>query len=303
MGKLDLSHLPKGPDGQRIVATVNGIPISEKRFLAALKSAAGPQTSSAGEGIKSALAEPVIQRLALEILYQDFARKNSLRISDAEIRHEIKNRNTALPAGRKLQDSAATSGLSVDDMQENIKQELLRKRVEQLVGDALTSGTPTSQEVEALLKQANAKVSTGTEELRASHIVIRATPEMPRESLEDAKARAELVLKKIQEGMDFPEAAREYSQDRFTALRGGDLGYVSRGSMFREFEEAAFSLKPGEASGLVRTPVGYHIILVVEKHLGNSRSLYMQAIREDGIASWRESLAKSAKIENYLERR
>jgi peptidyl-prolyl cis-trans isomerase C len=300
MGKLDFSRLPKGPDGQRIVGTVNGVPISEKRFMAALKSHTGPQNPATGQGMQSALAEPTIHRLALQILYQDFARKNSLRISDVEVQHEVKNRNSAMPPGRKLQDTAAASGLSMDEMLENVRQELLQRRVEQFVGDRLTSGTPTQNEIDSFLNRKGVKISTGTEEMRVRHIVFRATSDMSPESLEDAKARAEFVLQKIKDGLDFSEAARGHSQDRFTAARGGDLGYVGRGSMFREFEEVAFSLKPGEISGLVRTPVGYHIVQVVEKYIGNAHILYMKDLREEGIALWRENLVKSARIENFL---
>jgi hypothetical protein len=77
----------------------------------------------------------------------------------------------------------------------------------------------------------------------------------------DSKAKAEEVLTKVKAGEDFAELAKQYSQDT-TASNGGDLGFFGKGKMVPEFETAAFALKEGEVSGLVKTVYGYHIIKV-----------------------------------------
>ena len=102
------------------------------------------------------------------------------------------------------------------------------------------------------------------ETVDASHILFKL--EDPSKDAE-VRAKAEQVLKQIQAGGDFAELARKYSEDTGSAQQGGNLGPFTRGRMVREFENVAFSLKPGEVSGLVRTQFGYHIIKVLSREV------------------------------------
>ena len=102
------------------------------------------------------------------------------------------------------------------------------------------------------------------ETVDASHILFKL--EDPSKDAE-VRAKAEQVLKQIQAGGDFAELARKYSEDTGSAQQGGNLGPFTRGRMVREFENVAFSLKPGEVSGLVRTQFGYHIIKVLNREV------------------------------------
>ncbi len=83
--------------------------------------------------------------------------------------------------------------------------------------------------------------------------------------VEDAKERADEIMDEIRGGMDFAEAAKIESDDNMTAEKGGDLGFFTRDAMDSVFAAAAFSLKPGEIGGPVKTRFGYHIIKTEEK--------------------------------------
>jgi len=93
--------------------------------------------------------------------------------------------------------------------------------------------------------------------VKASHILIQ-------KSGDDAKdlAEANRIYQLASKGEDFAKLARQYSKDPGSAQRGGDLGYFGKGSMVKEFEDAALGAKVGEVTKPVKTNFGYHIIKV-----------------------------------------
>lgn len=99
--------------------------------------------------------------------------------------------------------------------------------------------------------------------VEAAHILFR-IPDPSKEA--EVKAKAESVLKQVKAGGDFAALAKKYSEDTGSAAHGGVLGPIRRGQMgTKEFEDAAFSLKAGETSDLVRSAAGYHIIKVLSR--------------------------------------
>lgn len=106
------------------------------------------------------------------------------------------------------------------------------------------------------------------ERVEARHILVK-TGKTPEEDAK-AKAKAEDLLKQLKGGADFAELAKKNSDDSgpdhksASAAKGGDLGWLVRGQTVKPFEDAAFSLKPKELSGLVKTQFGYHIIQVLD---------------------------------------
>lgn len=93
-----------------------------------------------------------------------------------------------------------------------------------------------------------------------AHIV--AHPEL---DSKPARAKIEGLLARVRAGEDFAKLADEFTEDPSGKGKGGDLGWFGRGMMVKPFEEAAFTLKAGEVSGVVETVFGYHIIKVDER--------------------------------------
>jgi len=88
-----------------------------------------------------------------------------------------------------------------------------------------------------------------------------------------AKAKAQSILDQLHHGANFAELAKKYSDDPGSKDQGGELGFLKHGATVPEFDKAAFSLQPGQISGLVRSKYGYHIIQVEEKQTAHTRPL------------------------------
>jgi peptidyl-prolyl cis-trans isomerase D len=98
--------------------------------------------------------------------------------------------------------------------------------------------------------------------VHARHILFRVNPDASAEEVEAVKNKAQEILKLARAGQDFATLAKNYSEDPGSAKNGGDLGYFTQSQMIKEFADAAFAMKPGEISDLVRTAFGFHIIKV-----------------------------------------
>lgn len=100
-----------------------------------------------------------------------------------------------------------------------------------------------------------------TEERRASHILVKAEKGASTADRAKAKAKADALLLEVRKNpAAFAEIARKNSEDPGSAAKGGDLDFFGRGAMVKQFEDAAFALKPDEISGVVASDFGYHII-------------------------------------------
>lgn len=120
-----------------------------------------------------------------------------------------------------------------------IIEELLRRQVE--AASQVTEG-------EARKAYEENKALFNAETVGVSHIMVKAEND------------AEAVQAALKAGKDFADIAKEKSLDRGSAEKGGDLGMLGRGQTEPEFEAAAFALKEGEISGIVKTQYGYHIL-------------------------------------------
>lgn len=124
----------------------------------------------------------------------------------------------------------------------------------------LPSITVSEDEVKNFYKT-NADKYQNQQQREASHILIAASKNAAPAEKAKAKAKAEDVLGQIKRNpKQFEELATKYSQDPESAKKGGDLGAFGRGMMVKPFDDAVFSMKVNEISGIVESDFGYHII-------------------------------------------
>lgn len=128
-----------------------------------------------------------------------------------------------------------------------------------------------ADDARAYYEQNKARFTTA-EQRRASHILVRVEEGADDAQRKAARARAEAIVAKLEEGADFAALAREESQDPGSAGSGGDLGFFSADMMVKPFADAAFSLGEKETSGVVETEFGFHVIRVTDVRPGTQRN-------------------------------
>ncbi len=139
--------------------------------------------------------------------------------------------------------------------------------IEYLVLDAGSVGhliTINEQDLKTYYEQ-NLQRLSSKEERRASHILITASKDAPEADKKAARAKAEALLKAVKaKPASFADVARKNSQDPGSAVKGGDLDFFGRGAMVKAFEDAAFSMKKSDISGIVESEFGFHIIQLTD---------------------------------------
>jgi peptidyl-prolyl cis-trans isomerase SurA len=150
--------------------------------------------------------------------------------------------------------------------------------------------------------------ATVVEQTHAKHILIKVN-EITSES--EAKSRIDRVKDRIDTGAKFEDQARINSEDASSA-KGGDLGWVSPGDTVPDFEQAMNKLKVGEMSAAVRTPFGWHLIVVSERRTQDItaerlREQARQALRqrksEEGFQEWVRQVRDRAYVELKVDER
>ncbi len=206
---------------------------------------------------------------------------DSVYVADAEVERTYRDqveqaeiRYLQLPfarfAGQVTADPAAVESYFSERREEFRLPE--KRRVSYLLLDPLALEPMVAvgdDEIRAYYEE-NREQFTQEERVRARHILLRV--EDPAEA-GAVEARLVEIRSRIEAGEDFATLAGELSDDPSSKVRGGDLGFFGRGAMVGEFEDAAFGGAPGQLVGPIRTNFGFHLIEVLEKQPGGSRSL------------------------------
>jgi len=225
------------------------------------------------------------QLIDYELLYQQ-AQKEKVKISNDEINLEIDKIKDNFSTPEEFDEALKINKITLAQLKEDIKRQLMINRVlEEAKSQVIISD-------EELLEYYNENKESflEPEQVHARHILL------------ETEEEANNLLLLLKEGLtDFAELAKEKSIGP-SAPSGGDLGFFARGQMVKEFEDAAFSLEPGEISDVVQTQFGYHIIKCEEKKEEHSPTFEEAKERiSNTLRSQRENEAISALISKLKE--
>jgi peptidyl-prolyl cis-trans isomerase C len=281
-----------GPAAEIVAVTVNGSNITEKDIEERIKPrleqmvARNKQLLPASiEQLKMQMRKDALEQMIVERLVDEQVKAAHIVVTPEDVNNLI-------------QKIAASEKLSVEDLKalveasgqsfERWKQQMqFEKRLayQKLFESKFGSDVNVTEEDARQYFLENQQRFEVPEQVRASHILIK--PDTSDPNVEPAlakvaaKAKAEKLLNQIKDGADFAELAKANSSCP-SSVRGGDLGFFSRGQMVPAFEEAAFALGVGQVSDVVETQFGYHIIKVTDKKEAATKTF--EEVKDDLVA-------------------
>jgi peptidyl-prolyl cis-trans isomerase C len=296
-----------GTDGK--VAVVNGAVITQEAFEQEMTpvlrqmemQGQKPDESQVAE-IRKKVLDNMINR---EVLYQASQKKN-FTADDNAVEEKLASFKKQFPNEAQFKEALSKMNLSEEVIKKQIREQI---SIEQLVEKEVAPGITVSEADAKAYYEANPQFFKQPEQVKARHILIKVAPDADEAKKAEARKKLETVQKKMKEGGDFSDLAKEFSEGPSSAT-GGDLGSFGRGQMVKPFEEVAFALEEGMVSDIVETRFGYHLIKVEEKEPASTVSfadgkerieqmLKRQKVSE-AVNEYIENLKKDAEIEVYL---
>jgi peptidyl-prolyl cis-trans isomerase C len=300
--------LVKGPPENR-VAVVDGSSITKADFdrevslvEERLMDTGKPLIDSQLSKLKKEVLEQLINR---QLLYQESQRKG-IRVTQVEVDEKLEAMKKNFSTEADFESVLKKAQLSEVELKSQIERGLAID--EFITGKFVEKVTLSEDEVKAYY-ESNPKSFKQQEQVRASHILIKASPQEDRSTRTSARMKIEKIQQKLRNGEDFAALAKEFSQCP-SGSKGGDLGYFTQGQMAKPFEDAAFALMPGEISDVVETTFGYHLIKVNDKTPetvmafddikdGLKRYLTQQKVQKE-VVLYVQKLKEQATVERYL---
>ncbi len=262
------------------------------------------------------LSTMVLDRMVENLLIEQTAEQAKVKVHDREIQDRVdklKKQFAVDEAGKPLPEADAAASFEKELKKEGLSFEQFRDRLSRQMGaEKYVSQTlqpkvkqPADEDIQkfygkleliikgdtttlAGLDKEDAQETTGlamqlkdmsAERAQVSHIFFKAPDTAPVADRSKAFAAAKDVKKQLDNGADFADLARKYSQDAESAARGGDIGAVIHGmGLPPEFEKQAFALPVGQVSAPFETPLGYHIIKVMSH--AAAQSIRLEEIKD-----------------------
>lgn len=211
------------------------------------------------------LRRQILNQLIEEKLLYAQAELDSVTVSDEQVKQQLDYQiNYFIQQYGSREKMEQVYGMSVekikrqmfDDVRKNLMAEMVQRKK---FGEIDVS----RKEVEEFYSTYKDSLSLIPEKFQVAHIFVN--PKTGERVKAQALALAKSILDSLKNGADFAELAKKYSDDPGSGSQGGDLGFVKRGVLVPEFEAVAFALSPGQISGIVESPFGYHIIQLIER--------------------------------------
>lgn len=257
----------------RIVAAVNDDVVTQVELDDQIK-AVSRQIEKRGIPLPPAkvLRKQVLEQMIMDKIQLQFAAEVGLKVDDEQLGKalaRIASDNNLSP--EEFKQAVEKDGVDFDSFKEQIRTEIIKSRLRQREVDSKI--VVTDNEVGNYLK--NQERQGRSEEYNLSHIFIRLPEQANADQIKTQLVRAEKAISELKGGADFGQVAASFS-DADDALQGGSIGWKPAGQLPTSFTDMLEKMHPGEVSGIIRSPNGFHIIKLVDKREASSHEMVTQ---------------------------
>src|SRR4051812_40679535 len=251
-----------------------------------------------------------IKRKALDAmidskLVQQQASELKLAVTTEEVDRAVEQVKTQ----NKLDDATFRAALEQQGFTMEGYRKTLRKQILELkvVNTAVRSRVTVSDDEVKTYYHQNEKLVVGDRQSHLRQILVAVPDRGSADDVAGKKRVAAKVVELARGGTSFVELAKQYSDDDGTKASGGDLGWVGKGVLVDQLDDAMAAMEPGDVRGPIRTDRGFVVLQLVERKSGDLRpfeeikdqlrkQLYDQQV-EKAQQSWLRELRKKAHVD------
>ena len=252
----------------RIVAVVNTEVITQYELQSRLRQIQA-QLKQQGTPLPAAgvLDKQVLERLIVDRVQLQLARETALRVDDQQLDRAIERiaqeNKMSLPQFRQALEK---DGISYPSFREDIRTEIVLTRLRER--EVESKIVVSDGEVDLFLEaQGRGGQTDAGSEYNLAHILVRLPEQASPEQIQRQRARMESVQQQLKSGGDFSQLAASFS-DAPDALQGGQMGWRAQDRLPELFAEPLANMRPGEVSGILRSPAGFHLLRLIDKRGG-----------------------------------
>jgi len=209
------------------------------------------------------LEKQMLERMIQEKLLLQFAKENGVRVDEAQLESALQRiaQQNNFPSLAAFRQKLEADGIDFPRFREEIRGEMLTSRLREREVDSKLF--ISDSDIEAYLDTQALQGKQG-EQLQLAHILIVVPEQATADNLRNLQRRAEEALQKMRDGATFAQIAAGYSDAR-DALQGGMIGWRPRNELPALFADALAPLQPGQLTGILRSPSGFHLLKLLDR--------------------------------------
>lgn len=257
-----LNYVQAQKEGDRVIAIVGNEIILESDLQYQMQMYARQNNMTS---LNPGIAQQIFQQMVTDKIILAKAEQDSIIVKDEEVNKELDYRLKSLiqqvGSEQRVQE---VYGMPLVKIKLTLKDDLVKKMMsDKLKRKRFSNPVKVSdKEVREFYNNFKDSLPPANEEFELSHIFM--SRKLTETEKELSKTKALQILDSVKAGVDFSELAKRNSDDKGSAVNGGDLGFAKKGVFVKEFDEALYKLKIDEVSDVVETEFGYHIIKLKE---------------------------------------